>query len=109
MFAVGAAHQQLSAGVVRLHAHRLGAIHQYPVGNDLGLQAGVAELPRHILGGLAVFGSRGQVRLGGQSLQVPAGQLGVGHGEELLFNFGLGGEISVAEDGGLHRLRSLLR
>jgi hypothetical protein len=45
-----------------------------------------------------IFGRGGQVRLGGERLQVLAGQLGVGNGEKLLLDFGFGGEVGVAED-----------
>ena len=55
--------------------------------------------------------------LGSENLEVLAGQLGVGDGEEFLLDFGLGGEVGIAEDcrgcglrrglpGGLGRQRS---
>ncbi len=56
VFARGAAHQQLAAGVISLHTHSFWLIHQHAIGNDLRLQAGRAKLLRHVFGGLAVFG-----------------------------------------------------
>ncbi len=41
------------------------------------------------------------MRLTGEYLQVLPGQLGVGDGEKLLLDPGLGGEVRVAEDGRL--------
>ena len=45
-----------------------------------------------------VFRRGGQMRLGGEDLEVLAGEFGVGNGEEFLLDFGLGGEVGVAED-----------
>ena len=75
-----------------------GLVQQHAVGNDLGFEAGGAELFGHVFGGLVVFRRGGHVRLGGERLQVFAGELGVGHGEELLLDVGLFAEVGVAED-----------
>ena len=48
------------------------------------------------------------MRLGGKGLEFLAGELGIGYGEELFFDAGLGGEVGIAEDGlrcGRDRLR----
>ena len=39
------------------------------------------------------------MRLGGEGLEVLAGELGFGDGEEFLLDLGLGGEVGIAEDG----------
>ena len=83
--------------VIGLDAHDFGLIQQHAVGNDFGFEPGGAELLRHVLGGLVILGRGGQVRLGGEGLQFLAGQFGVGHGEELLFELGFGAEVGVAE------------
>jgi hypothetical protein len=48
------------------------------------------------------------VRFGGENLQILAGQPGVWDSKELFLDFGLGGEVPIAEDGG-SRLRNVLR
>ena len=95
----GTAHQQFSGGIIGLHLHDLGLVHQHAVGNDLGLQTGSAEPGRDILSGLLVFRRRSHVGLGSEDLQVLAGQLCVGYGEEFFLDLGLRGEVAVAEDG----------
>jgi hypothetical protein len=89
----------LPARVVGFHLDDFGLVEQHAVGDDLGVEAGGAKFLGDVFGGLVVFGRGGQVRLGGEGLQVLAGQLGVGDGEELLLDFGLRGEVGVAEDG----------
>ncbi len=98
MLARGSGHQLLSGGIECLNLNGLGLIHQYAIGNDLGVEPGGAELLRHVFGGLVVFRARGDVRLGGQGLQVFAGQFGIGHGEELLLDACLLAEVGIAED-----------
>ena len=62
---------------------------------------GGAKFLRYVFGGLAVFWRGGQVGLGGEDFEVLAGQFGIGDGEKFLLDAGLGGEVRVAEDGGL--------
>ena len=80
-----------------LDAHHFGLIEQNAIGNDLGLEPVGAELARHVLGGLVILGRRGQVRLGRESLQLLARQLGIGNREKLLFKPGFAAEVGVTE------------
>jgi hypothetical protein len=59
-----------------------------------------AKLLRDVLGGFAVLGRGGEMGFGGEDFQVLTGQPGVGHGQKSFFNFGLVGEVGIAEDGG---------
>ena len=99
VLALGSAHEQLAGGVEGLHLDGPGLVHQHAVGNDLRFEARGAKLLGHVFGGFAVGGRGGHVRLGGEGLQLFAGQFGVGDGEEFLFDFGLLAEVGIAEDG----------
>ncbi len=98
MFARRAGHQPFAGFVKGLHAHHLGLVQQHPVAHNGGFQAGLAEFLRHKFGGFQVLRRRRQVGLGGQCLQVLTGQLGAGHGQKLLLDAGLLGEVGIAED-----------
>jgi hypothetical protein len=103
----GPGHELLAACVegLDLDLHRL--VHQHAVGRDGGLETGRLEFCGDILRCLVVLGRAGPVRLGGQGLQVLAGELGVGHGQEDRIPLGLLGKVLVAEDlrGGRRRCR----
>ena len=64
----------------------------------VGLEAGGLELFGDVLCGLVVLGRTGPVGCGGEDLQVLAGELGVGNGEEDRVPLGLLGEVAIAED-----------
>ena len=83
--------------VPSLNADDFGIVEEHAIGNDLGVEAGGAELARDELGGFVVFRRCGEMRLGGERLEVLAGQFGIGHGEELRFQFGFSVEVGVAE------------
>ena len=59
-----------------------GLVEQDAVGDDFGLEAGGFELVGDVDGGLVVLGGAGPVGLGGEDLEVLAGELGVGDGHE---------------------------
>ena len=59
-----------------------GLVEQDFVGDDRGLEAGGFELVGDVLSGGVVLGGAGPVGGGGEGLEVLAGELGVGDGEE---------------------------
>jgi hypothetical protein len=89
MLARRAGHNLLAGGIVSLHAHRFGLVHQHTVGNDLGFKAGGAEFLGDILRGLQILGRGGDVRCGSKNLQRFAGKLCAGHGKKALLDGGL--------------------
>ena len=97
----GAGHEQFAARVPGLDADGFGVVDEDTVGDDFSFEAGGTELLRDIFSGFAVLRGRGEVRFGGEDFEVLAGQFGIGDGEEFLFDAGLGGEVCIAEDGGL--------
>ena len=99
------AHEQMSARIVCLNANSFGLVHQDAVGYDLGIEPRSAKFLRDVFSGLVILRSCRHVRLSSQSFEVLTCQVGIRHGQKLLFDLGLCGEISVAEN----RLRSSLR
>jgi hypothetical protein len=94
----GPGHDHFAVGVAGLQKDFLGQIHPGFVGNDLGIQAGRLELAGHVKRGVVVLFAGGDVGNGSERFQLFLGQLWVGHGEELLVDFGLPGEVVVAKD-----------
>ncbi len=84
-----AADEQFARRIEGFHLDDLGLVHQDAIRNNLRLEAGSAKLLRHVLRGLVILGRRGDVRLGGERLQMLAGEFGVGHGEKLLLDLRL--------------------
>ncbi len=75
-----------------------GLVEENFVGDDLGFEAGGFELVGDVEGGGVVLGRAGPVGRGGEGLEVLAGEVWVGDGEEGGVPFGLLGEVAVAED-----------
>ena len=102
MLGDGAGHEELAVGVVCLDFDFFGHVEPGLVGDDAGVEAVGFEFFGDVLRGFIVFGRGGDVGLGGEGLEFFAGELRVGNGEEGLVGLRLlGGEIAVAEDGGL--------
>ena len=97
MLAVGAGHEQMAGLVPGLDADDFRIVEEHAIGNDLRVEPGGAELARDELRGFVVLGRCGEMRLRGESLEVLAGQFGIGHGEELRFQFCFRVEVGIAE------------
>ena len=68
-------------------------------------ETGGAEFARDELGGFVVFRRCGEMRLGGEGLQIFAGKFGVGNSKELFFELRFGAEVGKAEGALRHDLR----
>ena len=96
----GAGHQLLAGGVKGVDLDRDGLVEPDAEGDDLGVEAGRLEFFGDVEGRCVVLGGAGPVGLGGEGLQVLAGEGGVGDGEERCIPRLLLGEVGVAEDVG---------
>ena len=94
----GAGHDLVAGGVEGFDDDLDGLVEQDFVGDDLGVEAGGFEFVGDVDGGGVVLGGAGPVGRGGEGLEVLAGELGVGDGQEGGVPLGLLGEVAVAED-----------
>ena len=94
----GAGHELVAVGVEGFDEDADGLVEEDFVGDDGGLEAGGFELVGDVEGGLVVLGGAGPVGLGGEDVEVLAGEFCVGDGDEGGVPTGLLGEVAVAED-----------
>jgi len=99
VLAGGAAISSFPVASVASKVDELGLIHEDAVGNDFCIEA-AARISRQRIRRFCGLPAMSDVGLGGEGFEMLAGEFGVRDGEELLFDFGLGGEVGVAEDGG---------
>ncbi len=85
VLARGAGHQLLACFIEGLDADDLGPVEQHAIGHDLGFETGGAELFGDVERGFVILGCGGHVRLGGERLQLFAGELRAGHFEGICF------------------------
>ena len=97
MLAVGAGHEEMAGLVPSLDADDFRIVEEHAVRNDLRIETGGAKFACDELGGFVVLGRCGEMRLRGESLEVLTGQFGIGHGEELRFQFCFRVEVGIAE------------
>ena len=98
----------LARGTVHLDSGRRGQIdadfggivHPDFVLDDLGVEPGVAEFLRDVVGGRLVFDSARHVRSLGQNAQMLFRELGIGHRQKARFGRLLGGRVAKTKDGG---------
>ena len=87
-----------------IHTNLGGIVEPHFVFDNLGVQASLAKLFCHVFGGGFVLGRSGDVRGFGQNAEMLFRELGIGHGQEFLFDLALAGDIAEAADGPVLRL-----